>query len=122
MIRNLNEPKELNPYAMATRNGEPIGRIYGAAPGSGNPTKDNYYGERYTYLYKGNYNFNLDNSIVFGLERENDKIGYNKDMTGLSIKNAYVNSAYFDFQKTVQIMESIELNINLRIKLLHQGK
>ncbi len=76
-----------------------IERIYGAAPGSGNTTKDNYYGERYTYLYKGNYNFNLDNSVVFGFERENDKIGYNKDMTGLSIKNAHVNSAYFDFQK-----------------------
>ena len=32
--------------------------------------------------YTGNYNLNLDNSIVFGFEREDDSIGYNKNMTG----------------------------------------
>ena len=51
-----------------------IKRIYGAAPGSGNTIKDNYYGDRYAILYSVNYNFNLDNSIVFGIEREDDKI------------------------------------------------
>ena len=25
-----------------------------------------------TYMYTGNYNFNLDNSLVFGIEREDD--------------------------------------------------
>ena len=33
-----------------------IKRIYNAAPGSGNP-KDNYYGDRYHYGYKGVYSF-----------------------------------------------------------------
>ena len=59
-----------------------IKRIYNAAPGSGNTVKDNYYGERYNYGYKGNYNFDLDNSIIFGIEREDDQIGYNANMTG----------------------------------------
>ncbi len=76
-----------------------IKRVYGYAPGSGNTVKDNYYGDRYAFMYSGNYNFNLDNSIVFGLEREDDKIGYNKNMTGMTYKDAYVTSTYFDFQR-----------------------
>ena len=75
-----------------------IKRIYGAAPGSGNTIKDNYYGDRYAILYSGNYNFNLDNSIVFGIEREDDKIEYNKDLTGTSNKAYYTTSSYYDFQ------------------------
>ena len=75
-----------------------IKRIYGAASGSGNTIKDNYYGDRYTFGYSGNYKFNLDNSIVFGYEREDDQIGYNKDLTGMSNKAFYTNSGYFDFQ------------------------
>jgi len=76
-----------------------IKRIYAAAAGSKNTAQDNYYGDRYAFLYQGSYNFNLDNSIVFGIEREDDKIGYNKDMTGIEYKDAYVVSRYFDFQK-----------------------
>ena len=75
-----------------------IKRIYGAAPGSGNTIKDNYYGDRHAFTYTGNYNFNLDNSIIFGLEREDDQIGYNKDLTGLSYKSFYTTSSYYDFQ------------------------
>ena len=75
-----------------------IKRIYGAAPGSGNTIKDNYYGDRHNFNYSGNYNFNLDNSIVFGYEREDDQIGYNKDLTGMSNKAFYTTSSYFDFQ------------------------
>ena len=45
-----------------------IKRIYNAAPGSGNTAKDNYYGDRYNYGYKGIYNFDLDNSLLFGIE------------------------------------------------------
>ena len=75
-----------------------IKRIYGAAPGSGNTIKDNYYGDRHNFNYSGNYNFNLDNSIVFGYEREDDQIGYNKDLTGMSNKAYYTTSSYFDFQ------------------------
>ena len=52
-------------------------------------------------LYQGNYNFNLDNSIVFGYEREDDQMGYNKDATGRIDANAYVKSQYFDFQSRI---------------------
>ena len=76
-----------------------VKRIYNAAPGSGNTVKDNYYGERYNYSYKGNYNFDLDNSIIFGIEREDDQIGYNANMTGKKIESLYTTSKYFDYQK-----------------------
>lgn len=76
-----------------------IKRIYNAAPGSGNTVKDTYYGDRYNYGYKGNYNFNLDNSIIFGIEREDDQIGYNANMTGEKIESFYTTSSYFDYQK-----------------------
>ena len=78
-----------------------IKRVYGDAPNSGNTVKDNYYGERYTYMYTGNYNFNLDNSLVFGIEREDDQMGYNKNMTGMTYKDVYVTSNYFDFQSRI---------------------
>ncbi len=76
-----------------------IKRIYNAAINSKNTKQDSYYGERYSFLYQGNYNLNLDNSLVFGLEREDDSIGYNKDMNGMDHKDAYVTSKFFDFQK-----------------------
>ena len=76
-----------------------IKRIYNAAINSKNTKQDSYYGERYSFLYQGNYNLNLDSSIVFGFEREDDSIGYNKNMTGMDYKDAYVTSKYFDFQK-----------------------
>ena len=78
-----------------------VKRIYAAAPNSKNTIQDNYYGERYTFLYQGNYNFNLDNSIIFGVEREDDSIGYNKDLTGTKHRDAYVTSKYFDYQKRI---------------------
>jgi len=75
-----------------------IKRIYAAAPGSKNTAQDNYYGDRYAYLYQGNYNFNLDNSIVFGLEREDDQMGFNKDSTVRIDSSSHVTSQYFDYQ------------------------
>ena len=69
-----------------------IKRVYASAPNSKNTMQDNYYGDRYALLYQGNYNFNLDNSIVFGLEREDDQMGYNKNMSGRIDSNAYVES------------------------------
>ncbi|MBC8304321.1 MAG: TonB-dependent receptor, partial [Pelagibacterales bacterium] len=78
-----------------------IKRVYGDAPESGNTVKDKYYGDRYAFMYSGNYNFNLDNGLVFGLEREDDQIGYNKNMTGITHKDVYVTSTYFDFQSRV---------------------
>ncbi len=78
-----------------------IKRIYARAANSKNTQQDNYYGDRHALLYQGNYNFNLDNSIVFGLEREDDQMGYNKDMTGRIDSNAYVKSKYFDYQSRI---------------------
>ena len=78
-----------------------IERIAAATPNSGNAAQDNYYGDRYAFIYSGNYNFNLDNSIVFGFEREEDQMGYNKDMTGRIDNHAYVTSSYFDYQSRV---------------------
>ena len=78
-----------------------IKRIAALTPNSGNTAQDNYYGDRYALVYSGNYNINLDNSVLFGLEREDDQIGYNKDMSGRVNKDAYVTSSYFDFQSRV---------------------
>ncbi|MDB9746736.1 TonB-dependent receptor [Candidatus Pelagibacter sp.] len=78
-----------------------IERVYSAAPGSKNTKQDNYYGERYAYLYQGNYNFNLDNSIVFGLEREDDQMGFNKDEAGRVDSSSHVTSQYFDYQSRI---------------------
>ncbi len=78
-----------------------IKRSYGAAAGSGNLTKDNYYGERYSYNYMGNYNFDLDNSLIFGVEREEDQIGYNKDLTGTKRESYYTTSSFYDYQKRI---------------------
>jgi vitamin B12 transporter len=75
-----------------------IKRIYAAAPGSKNTAQDNYYGDRYAYLYQGNYNFNLDNSIVFGLEREDDQMGFNQNSTVKIDSSSHVTSQYFDYQ------------------------
>ena len=78
-----------------------IKRLYGATIDSGNPIKDNYYGERYALSYTGNYNFNLDNSIVFGIEKEKDTIGYNKDLSGQIDKSNHVTSKFFDIQSRI---------------------
>ena len=78
-----------------------IERIVAETPNSGNTAQDNYYGTRYGFMYSGNYNFNLDNSVVFGFEREEDKMGYNKDMAGRKDDHAYVTSTYFDYQSRV---------------------
>lgn len=78
-----------------------IKRIYAATENSGNPAQDNYYGDRYAFMYMGDYKFNLDNSLVFGLEREDDQIGYNQDLTGIKYKHNYVISKYFDYQSRI---------------------
>ena len=65
-----------------------------------NKTKDKYYGDRYTMMYVGNYNYDLDNSVVFGIEREDDSIYYNPNSSATpTIESNYVTSSYFDYQK-----------------------
>ena len=76
-----------------------IKRIYNAAPGSKNTSKDNYYGDRYAFMYSGNYDFDLDTSVVFGSEREEDEMGFNENTSGRVDHNSLVTSNYYDFQK-----------------------
>ena len=78
-----------------------VKRIYASAPNSKNTKQDNYYGDRYAFLYQGNYNFNLDNSIVFGVEREDDQMGFNKDSTVRINSSSHVISRYFDYQSRI---------------------
>ena len=52
-------------------------------------------------MYSGNYNFNLDNSVTFGFEREDDQMDYDKDLTGKKHQAAYVSSSYIDYQSRV---------------------
>ena len=62
-------------------------------------TKDNYYGERYSYGYNGLYNLDLDKSLIFGVEREDEQIGYNKDLTGIKRESYYTTSSFYDYQQ-----------------------
>ena len=78
-----------------------IKRKYDAATGSANTVADNYRGDRHVMMYTGNYNFNLDNSLVVGLEREDNQIGYNKNMVGNQFSAAYITSSYFDYQSRI---------------------
>ena len=97
MIYDVNE-KFTNNFTLANTY---IKRVYGATENSGNALQDNYYGDRYALTYTGNYNFNLDNSIVFGVEREDDKIGYNKNLSGQENKHNHVTSKFFDLQSRI---------------------
>ena len=76
-----------------------VKRIYAGA-NTGNTIQDDYYGDRYALSYSGNYNFNLDNSIVFGAETEHDEIKYDKD-NSYNEAHAYSTSTYFDLQSRV---------------------
>ena len=76
-----------------------VKRIY-AGGNTGNAIQDDYYGDRYALSYSGNYNFNLDNSIVFGAETEHDEIKYDKD-NSYNEAHAYSTSTYFDLQSRV---------------------
>jgi vitamin B12 transporter len=78
-----------------------IKRVYGETPNSNNTKQDKYYGERYAFLYQGNYNFDLDSSVVFGLEREDDQMGRDLNAAGTVNSNAYVTSQYFDYQRRI---------------------
>ena len=64
-------------------------------------TKDNYGGDRHALTYSGNYNFNLDNSVVFGIEREDDQIHINKNLVGETDKAINTTSSYVDFQSRI---------------------
>ena len=60
---------------------------------------ENYFGERDAINLIGEYNFNLDTKIVYGIDHEIDKANYKDDWSGLYEENfEFINSQYFDFQ------------------------
>ena len=62
--------------------------------------QDEYKGDRKALTYSGNYNINLDSSVVFGFDTEFDQIDYNKDLlTSIRQEGFQTNSAYIDYQK-----------------------
>ena len=62
--------------------------------------QDEYEGDRKALTYFGNYNINLDSSVVFGLETEFDQMWKSKVSDRYNGKEGLqVNSAYIDYQK-----------------------
>ena len=57
-------------------------------------TKSEYIGFRDAYYYSGNFNLNLDNSITFGAEYENDEADLKKTL----YRGTETVGVYFDFQ------------------------
>ena len=108
MIHNLNK-NFTNKFSLANTY---IKRVYGATENSGNELQDNYYGDRYALSYNGNYNLNLDHSLIFGVEKEKDKMGYNKDLSGLKKKESFITSKFFDIQS--RLTKNLYLTIGSR--------
>jgi len=63
-------------------------------------TKTNYFGYRDAFNFLGEYNFNLDNKIVYGIESEFDASRYPKDWSGGVMRkhDEGIISQYFDLQ------------------------
>ena len=62
-------------------------------------TRTSYYGYRDSINYIGEYNFNLDNSIIFGLENEFEAADFDSWATPSSLKSdEAIYSQYFDLQ------------------------
>ena len=63
--------------------------------------QDEYRGYRKALTYSGNYNFDLDSSIVFGLDTEFDEIDFNKGSSKTKTRKEgfATNSYYVDYQK-----------------------
>ena len=62
-------------------------------------TMKNYYGYRDAINFMGEYNFNLDNKIVYGLDNEFDRAKFQKDWpTDYLESDESIYSQYLDFQ------------------------
>tara|TARA_B100000579_G_C22836390_1_gene859047 strand:+ start:95 stop:1993 length:1899 start_codon:yes stop_codon:yes gene_type:complete len=65
-------------------------------------TSKNYYGYRDSVNYFGEYNFDLDNKIVFGLENEFDRAKFQKDWpTDYLESDEAIYSQYIDLQSRI---------------------
>lgn len=62
--------------------------------------KTNYFGYRDAFNFLGEYNFNLDNKIVYGIDNEFDASRYPKDFSGGDMRehDEGIISQYFDLQ------------------------
>ncbi len=62
--------------------------------------KTNYFGYRDALSFLGEYNFNLDNKVVYGIDGEFDASRYPKDWSGGDMRehDEGIISQYFDFQ------------------------
>ena len=60
--------------------------------------KTNYFGYRDAFNFLGEYNFNLDNKIVYGIDSEFDSSRYPKDYSGGAMRHhdESIISHYFD--------------------------
>ena len=63
--------------------------------------QDDFKGDRKSLTYFGNYNFNLDNSVVFGFDTEFDMMNYKQTsaLPGFNKEGVTTNSIYTDYQK-----------------------
>jgi vitamin B12 transporter len=65
-------------------------------------TGSNYFGYRDAFNYLGEYNFNLDNKIVYGIDSEFDAARYYKGLQGWGVADREhdesIISQYFDYQ------------------------
>ena len=62
-------------------------------------TEKNYYGYRSSLNYLSEYNFSLDNKIIFGFDNEFDKAKFQKDWpTDYLTSDEAIYSQYLDFQ------------------------
>ena len=62
-------------------------------------SKQNYFGNRDTFGYLGEYRFNLDNKIIYGIDHETDGARYRQDFGTREVKHdESIISQYFDFQ------------------------
>jgi|ETNmetMinimDraft_3_1059899.scaffolds.fasta_scaffold04336_3 vitamin B12 transporter len=63
-------------------------------------TKTNYFGYRDAFNFLGEFNFNLDNKIVYGIDSEFDASKYPKDYSGGDMRehDEGIISQYFDLQ------------------------
>ena len=66
----------------------------------------NYYGYRDSINYNGEYNFNLDNKIIFGLDNEFESADYDTWATTSNLKSdEAIFSQYFDIQ--IRLLENL---------------
>lgn len=62
-------------------------------------SKQNYFGNRDTFVYLGEYRFNLDNKIIYGVDHETDGARYRQDWGAREVEHdESILSQYFDLQ------------------------